>query len=259
MHKSEAKPTREGAMNILKLQKFRRAFSPSRRYRLGRALGAGLIAILPLGSSFPAESPTVSATFAEFHNLESDLRTAHATHDTVAYLAGSQALLRLLNGSPEAVLQLMSAEAFCGDESGALSSYEQYVRMGQSSEPTLQNKTFDELRKNQKFSNIHAEMAKNDAVISKATPMFEISDANTIPEDIDYDSQSKSFYITSVLRHNVVIVDMNGRSRVFAEAPDRWPTMALKVDSRRGRLWVTEVALTASQRYRKVIGEGLQS
>jgi hypothetical protein len=36
---------------------------------------------------------------------------------------------------------------------------------------------------------------------------------------------------------------MSGRAKVFAKAPDGWPMMALKVDSRRRLLWATEVAL----------------
>jgi len=206
-------------------------------------VGIGCIALLSLTSSFSEENPAVSSTMVEFHRLQDDMRKAHALHDTAAYLADSRKFLRLLNGSPDAVLQRMSAEAFCGEEASALSSYEQFVRMGQSSESALQSKTFDKLRELPHFSEIHSAMTKNDVPISTATRVLQMVDADILPEDIDYDSRSKTFYITSVLKRNVVAIDMNGHSRVFAEAPDRWPTMALKVDSRRGRLWVTEVAI----------------
>jgi hypothetical protein len=68
-------------------------------------------------------------------------------------------------------------------------------------------------------------------------------EAGLIPEDIDYDPVTRRFYISSVLKNEVLAVDLSGHFRIFARAPDGFPMMALKVDSRRRRLWVTEVAL----------------
>ena len=55
--------------------------------------------------------------------------------------------------------------------------------------------------------------------------------AAQVPEDIDFDPQRKRFFISTVLGQQILQVDMSGRMKVFAEAPDQWPMMALKVDS----------------------------
>jgi len=64
-----------------------------------------------------------------------------------------------------------------------------------------------------------------------------------IPEDIDYDAETNHFYISTVLGKQILQLDMAGHMKLFASAPDQWPMMALKVDSRRRVLWATEVAL----------------
>ncbi len=64
-----------------------------------------------------------------------------------------------------------------------------------------------------------------------------------VPEDIDFDAPSKLFFISTVLGRQILQVDMSGRMKLFASAPDQWPMMALKVDSKRRVLWATEVAL----------------
>jgi hypothetical protein len=64
-----------------------------------------------------------------------------------------------------------------------------------------------------------------------------------LPEDIDYDSRSKRFFVSSILEHEIVALDDAGHQQLFAESPDHWPVLALKVDSKRRRLWATEVGL----------------
>ena len=86
-------------------------------------------------------------------------------------------------------------------------------------------------------------MERNDGPISKAEEAFRIAEAGLTPEDIDYDSRTATFYITSVKKQEILALDANGRLRTFAHAPDSWPMMALKIDSRRHKLWATEVAM----------------
>src|ERR1700685_1488752 len=55
-------------------------------------------------------------------------------------------------------------------------------------------------------------------------------------------SPRQHFYISTGLGKQILQLDMAGHTRLFAAAPDHWPMMALKVDSRRRLLWATEVA-----------------
>jgi hypothetical protein len=148
-----------------------------------------------------------------------------------------------LNGSPRGALQLMSAETFAGKPDEALHRFAQFVAMGQADEEVLKAKTFEPLRGLPGYQSIYADMAANTVSKSVAEEAFRLPSEARIPEDIDYDPESKYFYVSTVHGKQILQLDMAGHTRLFAAAPDQWPMMALKVDSRRRLLWATEVAL----------------
>jgi hypothetical protein len=206
-----------------------------------RVIGAAVAVILPIWLvAQPARAP---AAIDEFARLQAELRSTHESGDSAAYLAASQSMFAFLNGSPSAVLQLMSAQSFAGNTDEALHSFGQFAAMGQANEEVLKAKSFDPLRGLPEFQRIHAAMGANSAVTSDAEEVFRLQSAARIPEDIDYDPETKDFYISTVLGKQILQVNRAGRARVFARAPDQWPMMALKIDSQRRVLWATEVAL----------------
>jgi hypothetical protein len=180
---------------------------------------------------------------AQLRELRENIRGAHDAGDMTAYLANSRLLYSFLNGSPQSVLQLMRAQAAAGAPDDALTSFEQFVRMGQSSEDALTDKQFDALRGTECYRLTHAAMAANGSGISTASKSFELDDTSLVPEDIDFDAAAQLFYITSVRKQMIIAVDIHGRSHVFANAPGGWPMLAIKVDARHRLLWATEVAL----------------
>jgi len=179
----------------------------------------------------------------QLREFRESIRRAHESGDMPAYLGNSRLLYSFLNGSPQSVLQLMSAEAAAGAVDEALASFEQFVRMGQSNEDAVAAKQFEALRVTDRYRMVHAAMTANNSSISTASKSFEINDASLVPEDIDFDTTTQLFYITSVRKKMIIAVDMHGRSHVFANAPDGWPMLAVKVDTRHRLLWGTEVAL----------------
>jgi hypothetical protein len=86
-------------------------------------------------------------------------------------------------------------------------------------------------------------MKANRSSISLATTAFLLPESGLLAEDIDYDAQTKHFFITSVREKKIVSVDATGASADFARAPDQWPMLADKVDADRRLLWATEVAM----------------
>lgn len=175
--------------------------------------------------------------------IRENLRQTYAAKDAAAYLRNAIIYCNFLNGSPNSILQLTLAQLFAGENDEALQSFGQYVRMGQSSQETLRSKQFDSLRVQPRYLALHVAMAANDASKSEATKAFGLADAGLLPEDIDYDAATRLFYITSVLKKEILAVDMTGHAHVFAAGPDKWPMMAVKVDAERHLLWATEVAL----------------
>jgi hypothetical protein len=208
---------------------------------LTRLIAVAVAAILP--SALLAQSTRAPAAIDQFARLQGELRRAHASGDSAAYLAASQSMDSFLNGSPRGALQLMSAETFAGKPDEALHRFAQFVAMGQADEEVLKAKTFEPLRGLPGYQSIYADMAANTVSKSVAEEAFRLPSEARIPEDIDYDPESKYFYVSTVHGKQILQLDMAGHTRLFAAAPDQWPMMALKVDSRRRLLWATEVAL----------------
>lgn len=206
------------------------------------ALAIGVAGALP--DPLFAQAAQAPTAIDQFARLQAELRRTHGSGDAAAYLAAAQSMYSFLNGAPRAVLQLMSAESFAQKPDEALRSFAQFVAMGQSDPEVLQAKSFDPLRSLPRFQSIYAGMAANAAHKATAREVFRLQATARIPEDIDYDPETRLFYISTVLGKQILQVDMAGRTKLFASAPDQWPMMALRVDSRRRVLWATEAALT---------------
>jgi len=198
--------------------------------------------VLALSTARDSYAQTPSAG-DQLRQIRDDLKRNHAANDTAGYLAAAKRNVEFLNGSPASLLQLMSVQAFAGDNDAALTTFARFVHMGQSSEGTLKLPQFEKLRNDPRFAALATEMAANSASISHSTMAFSLKDANLIPEDIDYDPAARLFYITSVLKKEILAVDASGSASTFAQPPDPWSMMALKLDRTRRLLWATEVAL----------------
>jgi hypothetical protein len=203
-------------------------------------LGA-LAAIIP--AALFAQTLQAPVAIDQFARLQGELRRTHESGDAAAYLAAAQSMYSFLNGSPRGTLQLMSAESFAGRPDEALHSFTQFVAMGQADDEALKAKSFDPLRGLRRYRDIYAGMAANVTSKSISGEVFRLESTARIPEDIDYDAETNHFYISTVLGKQILQLDMAGHMKLFASAPDQWPMMALKVDSRRRVLWATEVAL----------------
>jgi hypothetical protein len=210
---------------------------------IGTPARAGLaLALLPFFFPVSGNPPKITAR-AQLDTLSNEVRAAHVRGDASSYLAGSKEMRQFLNDSPNGVLQVMSAQAFAGDSDGALDSFSQFIRMGQSNRQAFGAKPFDTLRSSPRFLALQTEMAKNDDAIAGSSAVFRMPEPGMVPEDIDYDPSTRRFYVTSVMNHTVLACDTDGGCRVFDRAPEPWPMMALKVDSHHRTLWATAVAL----------------
>src|SRR5579864_4792774 len=101
-------------------------------------------AILP--AALFAQAAHATAAIDEFARLQGELRRTHESGDSAGYLAAAQSMYSFLNGSPRAVLQLMSAQSFAQKPDEALHSFAQFVAMGQANPEALQAKSFEPLR-----------------------------------------------------------------------------------------------------------------
>ena len=178
----------------------------------------------------------------EFGSLRKAAREAHQRGDKAAYLESSKRLFDFLHGSPQALLQLMAGELYAGNTAAALANLRDYVAMGGSYDEALKDPRFDALRADANFAAESAAMARNAGRESRSVRALILKPADFVPEDIDYDASSGTFFVTSVLNRRIVRISHLKDIAVFALAPDPWPMMAIKVDAARRRVWATEIA-----------------
>lgn len=172
-----------------------------------------------------------------FQKLQQDLVADKKRGDWSAFLKDAQRLKSFLNGSPTSGLEVARAQLELGQPAAALTEIRRFLAMGQTN-PILDSPAFRRFR-----TAIDPAIQSNLAAISLAQSTMHLSSAKPLPEDIDHDPRSKRFFVTSILEHNIIVLDRDGHEGVFADSPDHWPMLALKVDAKRRRLWATEVAL----------------
>jgi hypothetical protein len=210
----------------------------TKRHRRFHALAHSLLAICGLvaaPSLTQAEiEPQAVNTFRQFQH---DLARDKTKGDWAAFLQDAKRQEVFLNGSPTSRLEVARAYQKLGQHEQAVVETTRFLAMGQTND-ILDTPLFDSLR-----SGLEKQIKANRLPVSLARPGFPLPDPGLLPEDIDYDPVSKRFFVTSILKQAVVALDDSAHQQPFAESPDHWPMMALKVDAKRRRLWVSEVAI----------------
>jgi sugar lactone lactonase YvrE len=202
-----------------------------------------LILATPLTLATASAAGRTDSAKEEFQSLRKKLRESHAANDWRSNLASATRLKELLNEAPNSLLEVARADVRVGDTKAAVHELEQYVRMGQSTDLLAASADFSGLLKNGDFAKIQSGMEANRNSISLGSTAFLLPDSALLAEDVDYDRSTKRFFITSVREKKIFSMAAGGASAEFAKAPDDWPMLAIKVDSARGVVWATEVAL----------------
>jgi hypothetical protein len=179
-----------------------------------------------------------------FIEIEGRAVAAAKAGDHGARVAADKELLHLLNGSPEVLEALARAYAASGDAQQALASLNQFADLGLADEGLLNGKDrrLAAIEKLPEFHDVLARFTVNRSSVSLGMPAITLGEAGLLAEDIDYDPQSQSFLVTSVLEKKIVRVRLDGLTKDLASSPDHWPMAAVKIDAVRRRVWATEVA-----------------
>ncbi|MFZ0499697.1 MAG: hypothetical protein WAM52_11230 [Steroidobacteraceae bacterium] len=208
---------------------------------LFRALACVLVGIFSGGMQAQAGATGASA---KLQSLVAHINHAYASSDWKSYRAGSVVLVRFLNGSPDAMLELAKADARTGDSRAALRQLRAIAQMGVSQPKIATLSDLAALRGRPEFQRVLRDMTANARPLSHSSRALAIADANLQPEDVAYDSGDGEFLLTSVREAKIVAVAISGRMSTFARSPDGWPMLAIRIDSGHRVLWATEVALT---------------
>jgi hypothetical protein len=197
--------------------------------------------------SAPAALPQDShpSAQAELQNLLKLDEAAKKAGDSHGRLKVALRIRGLLNDASDAVLLLASDYSAIKDTAHTIAMLAAFADLGQGGDNVCKgdNIKFGWLGKNAAFEAICARLRQNEQPISVAKIAFTIPDTVAIPEDIDYDRISNTFLLTSILNRKIFRVGWDGHYSAFASSPSGWPMMAIKIDSLRGLVWATEVAL----------------
>ena len=197
----------------------------------------GLLGLLALAGAAVSAAVPASSAIGQLQQFRANLVRDKAKEDWAGYLAEARRQSAFLNGSPASELEAAVAQIHLHHTAAARANVRRVLAMGQN-HPLLQAPLFAPFAKI-----VAAGEARNAAPISTATVALRLRDPGLVAEDIDYDPASDRFFVSSILEHKVISVTRAGAAKTFAEAPDGWPMMALKIDTDHRRLWVTEVAL----------------
>jgi hypothetical protein len=188
---------------------------------------------------------TAPSAVDEFAQLQKQAHAARAAGDKLGYLDAALKVRTLLNNAPNAIEATARAYAEIPDNQNALAALKEFAAMGEADDSMLagNDKAFVALHDLPEYKSILERFRQNKTPVARSEVAFKLPDAGLIPEDIDFDPQSKTFLITSVLEKKIVRVSSSGQVSVFASSPSGWPMLAIKVDAKRNRVWATEVAL----------------
>jgi sugar lactone lactonase YvrE len=95
-----------------------------------------------------------------------------------------------------------------------------------------------------RFKTIQNEFALNQKAVNRSRKAFTIPQKDLITEGIAYDSATKRFFVSSIHKRKIVVVDERGKVSDFSLSSDGlWSVSGMRVDDARKILWVTTTAL----------------
>ncbi len=203
---------------------------------------AQLIAAIVLWGISTQSAPTAVNELAQ---LQKEAHAAHVASDKRGYVEAALKVRSLLNDAPDAIEATAIAYAEMGDNAQTLAALNEFAEMGQADDRLIagKDKSFVALHDLPAYKSILDKFRQNETAVARSEKVFVLADPGLIPEDIDFDPQSKTFLISSVLEKKIVRVTSAGQVSAFASSPSGWPMLAVKVDAQRKRVWATEVAL----------------
>jgi hypothetical protein len=199
-----------------------------------------------LGGSAPASGVDLSLPVGErLAQLQEASKTAREAKDYRGYRARLLDMRDLLNGHPEVVYGLARAEALLGHKQAALSGLRTYADMKLARAGVAEEEAFAGLRGQSAFRDAVRRIDANRRPLSRATLALTLPEKDLVPEDLAYDPQTGTFFVSSVRHRKILAIAKGGAvSELTHEGQDGlWAVLALAVDAPRRRLWATTAAM----------------
>lgn len=169
---------------------------------------------------------------------------AYKSEDWPAYLENVNRLDELRPNHPRVLFNLAGALARNGRNDDALSTLERLASMGVVM-PVKDDDDLATLRDMPRFAAVVERLARNAAPFGSAKRAATIDVKGALPEGVAYHSESGTLFVSTVIGRSVWSVDREGRASKLPIAGDQlWSAMGMKVDQKRGLLWICTAATT---------------
>ena len=201
-------------------------------------------AMMLLAGVLIAQSPS------QWQELRRAARTAREAKDYSALHDILRKLYALAPGHPGMVYNQGAVEALLGNQDAALDWLRVYADMGFAWDIAA-DADFASIRESDGFKQVLARMAENRKPISHSQVAFTLPEKDLLAEDITYDPQTKTFYVSSVHHRKILAIDHRGAARQFIrERQDGvWAMLAVAVDAKRRVLWASTAAMPQALGY----------
>lgn len=196
-----------------------------------------LFVLVCIGSagSAPAES---------VRELNKAALDAHGRGDWAAYLDAMTKLDAMRPNHPRVLFNLAGAFALAGRGDDALTTLERLAATGVVM-PVTGDEDLASIYDSPRFAAIKERIAKNGAPVGTAKPAATVDVKGALPEGVAYDTKSSTLFVSTVIGRSIWSVGRDGKAKKLAIPEDAlWSATGMKVDAKRGLLWICTVATT---------------
>jgi len=152
--------------------------------------------------------------------------------------------------TPRQMLTMASVEMHLGNKAEALKWMQRYAATGLTYD-VASDDDLAPLARDPAFNTVANRLEGNSKPIEKAELVCSLPIADLMPEDLTFQSSSKTFYMSSVQHHSLYGVTPpkpGTKECVAVEVPlpadaKRWPTLAVSWDEQRKALWMSTSAM----------------
>jgi sugar lactone lactonase YvrE len=174
---------------------------------------------------------------------------AYEARDLPAFLEHARQAQALRPAHGGVTYALASALALTGDTPGAIATLRHFALLGYSADLAADS-DFVRLRGDEAYAELSRRLEHNGEPVVASRVAFELPERDLLTEGIAHDAGDDVFYVGSVHQSKIFRVTREGTVSDFAtELPGRWAPLGLRVDRKRGALWVAAAALPQTAGY----------
>lgn len=202
-------------------------------------LAVSILFCFALSCLYAQDSNPVSQS----RQFEHQAVAAYKKKDYAAYLEYLKQAENLRPNLPRLLYNLASANALNENFSESLELLRQIAQMGLDFHPE-KDSDFEKLSGISDFQAILKIFEKNRQPRNQSLVALTLPEKDLITESVAYDKRTKRFFIGSVRKGKIIVVEADGTVKDFSAPDDNlWSVLGIKIDEKRGVLWACTAAV----------------